>query len=111
MDLNSRRYDLDQSGVFAAILGVEPEAVIGTLLVTKLNVGFAAQELGRGQTSVASSGAIVYSLSGVPSFSDLSLRPLVAEIERWVADDGHLRPSGIRPRADSIWADSQCLLA
>ena len=109
------RCSIDANGVetiFDAIFGVKPTQIVATLLrETKLPVGFEAQEFGRGQPSVSSSGCIVSAMLTVPEMASDTAAPLVSEIEGWIDSSGALRPPGFRPRSESTWANAQCLLA
>ena len=98
--------------IFTSIFGASPVDVAETLLVkAKLPVGFEAQELGRGQASVATSGCVVNALINVPSMAAETVGPLIREIESWIDESGALRPKNAQARAESTWANGQCLLA
>jgi TIR domain len=98
--------------IFEQLCGFPVMSVCRALLAdAKLPVGFEAQEHGRGQLSASSTGIVTYAIASCREVADEVVRPLVAEMEGWLTDAGELLMPENTARAESTWANGQCLVA
>jgi hypothetical protein len=103
----------EASAIFERLLGTSPVALAQSLLSkAQLEIGFESQEIGKGQPSIASSGAVLYALGSVPDVPDDLLEPWLADLESWIREDGSMGAPGVSmAQQKTSWAASQCLCA